>query len=43
MTTTDSKNGAAFAAKMAPAYKSLEARWGAANLQRVRDAVAAAK
>ena len=39
----DTPDRAAFAAKMAPAYKNLEARWGAANLQRVRDAVATAK
>ena len=33
----------AFSAKMAPAYKALEARWGADNLQRIRAAVAATK
>jgi TRAP-type transport system periplasmic protein len=35
----DKPDRAAFAAKMAPAMKNLEARWGAANLQRVRAAV----
>ena len=35
----DKPDRAAFAAKMAPAYKSLETRWGAENLQRVRAAV----
>ena len=35
----DKPDRAAFAAKMAPALKNLEARWGAANLQRVRAAV----
>ncbi len=39
----DTPDRAAFAAKMAPAYASLEARWGKANLERVRAAVAAAK
>ena len=38
----DEVDRAAFAAKMGPAYKNLEARWGAANLKRVRDAVNAA-
>ena len=35
----DKPDRAAFAAKMAPALKNLEARWGSANLQRVRAAV----
>jgi TRAP-type transport system periplasmic protein len=35
----DTPDRAAFASKMAPALKNLEARWGAANLQRVRAAV----
>ena len=39
----DKPDRAAFAAKMAPAYKSLETRWGTENLQRVRAAVDAAK
>jgi TRAP-type transport system periplasmic protein len=39
----DNPDRAAFAAKMGPAYKSLEARWGSENLQRVRAAVDAAK
>lgn len=39
----DSPDRAAFAAKMGPAYQKLEARWGATNLQRVRDAIAAAR
>ena len=39
----DKPDRAAFAAKMGPAYKNLEARWGAENLQRVRAAVDAAK
>ena len=38
----DEVDRVAFAAKMGPAYKNLEARWGAANLKRVRDAVNAA-
>lgn len=39
----DKPDRAAFSAKMAPAYKALEARWGADNLQRIRAAVAATK
>ncbi|MBS1226856.1 MAG: dicarboxylate transporter subunit DctP [Proteobacteria bacterium] len=39
----DNPDRAAFAAKMAPAYKSLESRWGVDNLQRIRAAVAATK
>ena len=39
----DAPDRVAFAAKMAPAYKNLEVRWGAANLQRVRTAVEATK
>ncbi len=39
----DKPDRAAFAAKMGPAYKALEARWGTENLQRVRAAVDAAK
>jgi tripartite ATP-independent transporter DctP family solute receptor len=39
----DKPDRAAFAAKMGSAYKNLEARWGAENLQRVRAAVDAAK
>lgn len=39
----DKPDRAAFSAKMAPAYKALEARWGAENLQRIRAAVAATK
>jgi TRAP-type transport system periplasmic protein len=35
----DNPDRAAFAAKMAPAMQKLEARWGAAHLQRVRAAV----
>ncbi|MBA3480015.1 MAG: TRAP transporter substrate-binding protein [Lautropia sp.] len=35
----DKPDRAAFAAKMAPAMQKLEARWGAAHLQRVRAAV----
>jgi tripartite ATP-independent transporter DctP family solute receptor len=35
----DNPDRAAFAARMAPAYQRLEARWGAANLKRVRDAI----
>lgn len=38
----DTPDRAAFAAKMGPAYKNLEARWGSANLQRVRAAIAEA-
>lgn len=38
----DNPDRAAFAAKMGPALKKLEARWGEANLQRVRAAVDAA-
>ena len=37
----DEPDRAAFAAKMSPAYQRLEARWGAENLKRVRDAIAA--
>ena len=37
----DKPDRAAFAAKMAPAMQKLEARWGAANLKRVRDTIAA--
>jgi tripartite ATP-independent transporter DctP family solute receptor len=37
----DNPDRAAFAAKMAPAMEKLEARWGAANLKRVRDTIAA--
>ena len=37
----DNPDRAAFAAKMDVAYKNLESRWGAENLQRVRAAVAA--
>ena len=39
----DKPDRTAFSAKMAPAYKALEARWGADNLQRIRAAVAATK
>ena len=39
----DNPDRAAFAAKMPPALKSLEARWGEANLKRVLAAVEAAK
>ncbi len=39
----DSPDRDAFAAKMAPAMQKLEARWGAAHLQRVRAAVDASK
>ncbi len=39
----DKPDRAAFAAKMAPAMQNLEARWGAANLKRVRAAVDAAR
>ena len=39
----DKPDRAAFAAKMAPAYKNLETRWGSANLQRVKAAVEATK
>ena len=37
---TDNPDRAAFAARMAPAMEKLEARWGAANLKRVRDTIA---
>lgn len=37
----DKPDRAAFAAKMGPAYKNLETRWGSANLQRVKAAVEA--
>jgi tripartite ATP-independent transporter DctP family solute receptor len=40
-TIIDHPDRAAFAAKMAPAFQKLEARWGAENLQRVKAAVAA--
>jgi len=39
----DNPDRAAFAAKMGPAMKKLESRWGAENLKRVLDAVKAAK
>ena len=39
----DNPDRAAFAAKMPPALKNLEARWGEANLKRVLAAVEAAK
>ncbi len=39
----DQPDRAAFSAKMGPAYKNLEARWGAANLQRVKAAVESTK
>ncbi|WP_319242757.1 TRAP transporter substrate-binding protein [uncultured Propionivibrio sp.] len=42
-TINDKPDRAAFAAKMAPAYKNLEARWGTANLQRVKAAVDSTK
>jgi tripartite ATP-independent transporter DctP family solute receptor len=42
-TIVDNPDRAAFAAKMPPALKNLEARWGAANLKRVIAAVEAAK
>jgi tripartite ATP-independent transporter DctP family solute receptor len=42
-TIVDQPDRAAFAAKMGPAFKNLEARWGTENLQRVRAAVDAAK
>jgi tripartite ATP-independent transporter DctP family solute receptor len=35
----DNPDRAAFAAKMGPALKNLESRWGAANLQRARAAI----
>src|SRR5688572_20331159 len=37
----DNPDRVAFASKMAPAMEKLEPRWGAANLKRVRDAIAA--
>jgi TRAP-type C4-dicarboxylate transport system substrate-binding protein len=37
----DNPDRAAFAGKMAPAMDKLEPRWGAANLKRVKDAIAA--
>ena len=37
----DNPDRAAFAARMAPAMDKLEPRWGAANLKRVRDTIAA--
>jgi tripartite ATP-independent transporter DctP family solute receptor len=39
----DNPDRAAFAAKMGPAYQKLEARWGAANLKRVRDTIDAGR
>lgn len=42
-TIVDNPDRSAFAAKMPPAMKNLEARWGAANLTRVTAAVEAAK
>lgn len=42
-TIVDNPDRAAFAAKMAPAYKNLEARWGLEHLNRVRAAVDASK
>ena len=39
----DTPDRAAFAAKMAPAYQKLEARWGPANVKRVRDAIDAGR
>ena len=39
----DNPDRAAFAAKMAPAMDKLEARWGAANLKRVRDTIVAGR
>ena len=42
-TIVDKPDRAAFASKMAAAYKNLEARWGAANLQRVKAEVEATK
>jgi tripartite ATP-independent transporter DctP family solute receptor len=39
----DAPDRAAFAARMAPALDKLEPRWGAANLKRVRDAIAAGR
>lgn len=42
-TIVDKPDRAAFAAKMAPAYKNLEARWGVEHLARIRAAVDAAK
>ena len=39
----DNPDRAAFAAKMGPAMKKLESRWGAENLKRVLDAVEASK
>jgi TRAP-type C4-dicarboxylate transport system substrate-binding protein len=39
----DKPDRAAFAAKMGPAMKNLESRWGTENLARVRAAVDAAK
>jgi tripartite ATP-independent transporter DctP family solute receptor len=37
----DNPDRGAFAARMAPAMEKLEPRWGAANLKRVKDAIAA--
>ena len=39
----DNPDRASFAAKMAPAYQKLEARWGPANVKRVRDAIDAGR
>ena len=39
----DNPDRAAFAAKMGPAFQKLEARWGAANLKRVRDTIDAGR
>ena len=36
----DDPDRAAFQAKMEPAYWRLEARWGAENLKRLREAIA---
>lgn len=39
----DNPDRAAFAAKMAPAYQKLDARWGPANVKRVRDTIDAGR
>jgi tripartite ATP-independent transporter DctP family solute receptor len=39
----DKPDRAAFAARMAPAMQKLEGRWGAANVERVRAAIASAR
>ena len=39
----DDPDRAAFQAKMEPAYSRLEARWGAENLKRLREAIAKAR